>query len=55
MPEADREYMVAFYISGLMAILSEWLKQDCEDSIVHICAIMEQCVMRGRGKQGEQK
>ena len=54
-PEADREYMVAFYISGLMAILSEWLKQDCEDSIVHICAIMEQCVMRGRGKQGEPK
>ena len=54
-PEADREYMVAFYISGLMAILSEWLKQDCEDSIEHICAIMEQCVMRGRGKQGEQK
>ena len=34
-PEADREYMVAFYISGLMAILSEWLKQDCEDSIVY--------------------
>ena len=44
-PEADREYMVAFYISGLMAILSEWLKQDCEDSIVHICAIMEQCAV----------
>lgn len=54
-PEADREYMVAFYISGLMAILSEWLKHDCEDSIEHICAIMEQCVMRGRGKQEEPK
>lgn len=54
-PEADREYMVAFYISGLMAILSEWLKHDCEDSIEHICAIMEQCVMRGRGKQEERK
>ena len=52
-PESDREYMAAFYISGLMAILSEWLKHDCEDSIEHICAIMEQCVMRGRGKQEE--
>lgn len=52
-PPADREYMVAFYISGLMAILSEWLKHDCEDSVEHICAVMEQCVMRGRGKQGE--
>lgn len=52
-PESDREYMAAFYISGLMAILSEWLKHDCEDSMEHICAIMEQCVMRGRGKQEE--
>lgn len=52
-PEADREYMMAFYISGLMAILSEWLKHDCEDSMKHICAVMEQCVMYGRGKQEE--
>ena len=52
-PESDREYMAAFYISGLMAILSEWLKHDCEDSMENICAIMEQCVMRGRGKQEE--
>ncbi len=49
-PEPDREYMIAFYVSGLMAILSAWLKNDCEDSIEHICAIMEQCVMRGREK-----
>ena len=54
-PEPDREYIVAFYISGLMAILSEWLKHDCEDSIEHICSIMEQCVMRGHGKQKDTK
>lgn len=49
-PEADREYIMAFYISGLIAILSEWLKHDCKDSMKHICTIMEQCVMCGRGK-----
>lgn len=54
-PEPDREYIVAFYISGLMAILSEWLKHDCEDSLEHICSIMEQCVMRGYGKQKDTK
>ena len=54
-PEPDQEYMVAFYISGLMAILSAWLKHDCEDSIEHICAIMEQCVMRGHEKQEREK
>ena len=53
--EPDRPYMVAFYIHGLMAILSEWLKHDCADSIPHVCAVMEQCVMGGRGKQEEAK
>lgn len=49
-PEPDRQYVMAFYINGLMAILSEWLKNDCEKSIKHICAIMEPCVMSGQQK-----
>lgn len=53
--EVDREYMLAFYIHGLMAIISEWLRNDCADSIRHVSAIMEQCVMHGRGKQEETK
>ena len=53
--EPDRPYMVAFYIHGLMAILSEWLKHDCANSIPHVCAVMEQCVMGERGKQEEAK
>ena len=53
--QEDQQYMVAFYIHGLMAIISEWLKNDCRDSISHISAVMEQCVMCGRGKQEESK
>ena len=52
-PESDRKYMVTFYVNGLMAIVSEWLTNDCQDSIEHVCAIMEQCVMHGRKKQEE--
>ena len=51
--EPDRNYMLAFYIHGLMAIISEWLKNDCTDPISHVSAVMEQCVMRGREKQEE--
>lgn len=53
--EQDRQYMVTFYIHGLMAIISEWLRNDCADSISHVSAVMEQCVMGGRGKQEEAK
>lgn len=47
--------MVTFYIHGLMAIISEWLRNDCADSISHVSAVMEQCAMGGRGKQEEAK
>ena len=53
--EPDWQYMMAFYIHGLMAIISEWLKNDCADSISHVSAVMEQCVMRGSEKQRETK
>lgn len=43
-PEQDRRYIMAFHIQGLMAILSEWLRNDCADSIAHIADVMQQCV-----------
>ena len=43
-PEQDRTYIMAFYIQGLMAIISEWLKNDCSDSITYITCVIQQCV-----------
>lgn len=50
-PRADRPYLMRFYISGLMAIISEWLEGGCEDSIEHVVAIIQRCVV----KPGERK
>lgn len=44
-PKEDRTYLMAFYISGLMAVITEWLKGDCVDSMDHIIAVMQRCVM----------
>lgn len=49
--EPYHRYMIEFYIHGLMAILSEWLKNDCQDSIRQISEVMEQCVMGRNGKE----
>lgn len=43
-PPADQGYIMAFYISGLMAILKCWLRDDCRDSMEHIIALMQQCI-----------
>ena len=53
-PEADRRYMMAFYIHGLMAIVGEWLKNDCADPVEHIAALMQGCVMPGRNPGKEE-
>lgn len=52
-PEQDRIYIMAFHIRGLMAIVTEWLKGDCSDSIAHVIAVMEQCVAQ-YSKGGEE-
>ena len=42
--EEDRAYLITFYIHGLMAIVSEWLKGDCTDSVEHIISVIQKCV-----------
>jgi len=37
---------MAFYIHGLMAIISEWLKNDCVDSIADVVNVIQRCVKR---------
>lgn len=44
-PQADRAYIMAFYIRGLMAIITEWLKNDCSDSVEYIISVIQKCVM----------
>ena len=46
--EEERAYRMAFYIHGLMAIITEWLKRDCADADERIISVMQQCVMPHR-------
>lgn len=48
-PEQQRHYMLAFYIRGIMAIVTEWLKDDCKDSVEEIIAVIQGCVMGHNG------
>ena len=50
-PEGDRNYIMTFYIRGLMAIITEWLKRDCADPEDHVISVIRQCV----GQWGEKE
>lgn len=43
-PKTDRLYLMAFFIQDLMAVIGEWLKKDCADSVEHVAAIIQTCV-----------
>ncbi len=47
-PEKERVYVIKFYLSGIFAIVSEWLARDCADSIDSIIKIIDDCVMGPR-------
>ena len=42
--QSKQKYMIRFYINGLMAIVDEWLKNDCDEPVDDIISVMQTCV-----------
>ena len=47
-PDQDRSYLMAFYLHGLMAIISEWLRNGCTEPIAYVVDMIQRCVKRRR-------
>ncbi len=45
-PLEDRNYIMSFYIQGIMAVITEWLRKDCKDTKEHIMAVIQRCVRK---------
>lgn len=43
-PEAERSYIMQFYLNGILAVVQEWLRGDCEESIEEIGRILTGCI-----------
>lgn len=39
-----RKYMMSYYVQGLMAIVTQWLKSDCKEPVEQLIGIMQKCV-----------
>ena len=51
-PEAERTYVMKFYLTGVFAIIMEWLSNSCSDDIKAITKIITDCVMGERNANG---
>ena len=43
-PVADRKYAMMFYLNGITAIVTEWLKDGCEKTIGEVSKIINECI-----------
>ena len=43
-PRDEQNYVMMFYLNGIVAIITEWLKNDCQKSIADISAIICVCI-----------
>ena len=51
-PEKERSYMMKFYLTGIFAIVMEWLEKSCSDSMDTIIKVIVDCVMGDRNING---
>ena len=50
-PIADRKYAMMFYLNGITAVVTEWLKDSCEKTIGEVSQIIYGCIF-GRKNNG---
>ena len=43
-PVSDRRYVMMFYLNGITAIITEWLRNDCDKTIQEISEIISMCI-----------
>ena len=51
-PEKERAYVMKFYLTGVFAIVMEWLDNNCSDDIDMIVRIITDCVIGERNIHG---
>ncbi len=45
-PEGDQEYMMAFYLHGVIAVVERWLENGCQEAEERVTRILMQCIKR---------
>ena len=46
-PKNEQKYMMSFYLSGMGALMIEWIKNDCKEDIQTIINILLKCFNLG--------
>lgn len=51
-PEKQRSYMIKFYLTGVFAVVMEWLEKQCSDDMKTVVKVITDCIMGERKVYG---
>ncbi len=51
-PENERVYVIKYYLTGVFAVVMEWLDRDCEDDTETVMKVINDCVIGQRERNG---
>ena len=51
-PTKERAYIIKFYLTGVFAIVMEWLDNDCMDDMDLVIKVISDCVLGARDIYG---
>ena len=51
-PEKEHPYIMKFYLTGVYAIVEEWLNKNCVDDMKTIVKVITDCIMGDRSLNG---
>ena len=51
-PEKERAYVMKFYLTGVFAVVMEWLDKNCSDDMETVTWVITDCVMGERNVNG---
>lgn len=51
-PEGERAYVMKFYLTGIFAIIMQWLDKNCSDDMATVIKVITDCVMGERNANG---
>ena len=52
-PEKERPYMMKFFLSGVTAVVMEWINNGCKDDMDDIVKVITECIMGERNFNGQ--
>ena len=54
-PAENQEYVIRFYLNGVMAVVALWLKDGCEKSVEEVAGIIRVCIFGAENQKAKKE